>query len=123
MIRQVSLIAILIIAFSGGAAVPLDAATVRMEAETFNNCNNLGFDPIQISPEPTCSGGGMIIGLDCYNEWVEFEVTVGVAGDYETYLHARGDYGLAYWFQLSLTPAGGGMVHTFTLNFIGAGYG
>jgi hypothetical protein len=122
-IRHSLKIAALIFVLSGVSAAALDAATVKMEAETYANSNNLGFDPIQISPEPTCSGGGMIVGLDCYNEWIEFDIAIGVEGEYQAYMHARGDYGLAYWFQLSLTPSGGGVVHTFTLNMVGAGYG
>ena len=102
---------------------PLVAATVKIEAETFSASNNINYDPIAISPDLTCSGGQMIAGLDCYNEWVEFDIEIGVEGDYEVYMHCRGDYGLAYWFQLSLTPVGGGMVHTLTLNFLGVGYG
>lgn len=121
--RPLLLIATLIFILSGILAAPLHAATVKMEAETYTGSNNLGFDPIQISPEPTCSGGGMIVGFDCYNEWIEFDITISVAGDYDTYMHARGDSGLAYWFQLSLTPSGGGALTPFTLNFVGAGYG
>ncbi|MBI4721094.1 MAG: hypothetical protein HY770_07750 [Chitinivibrionia bacterium] len=99
------------------------SATVVKEAETFNNCYDVANDVIQVSPYPTCSGGGMMIGLDHYGEWVEYPVTISVEGDYTAHMHCRGDYGLVYWFELTLTPSGGGLVHTYSVSFAGKGFG
>lgn len=107
-------------AFTARRAV---SATVLKEAESFSNCYNTANDPIQISSELTCSGGQMIIGLDHYGEWVEYPVTVSVEGNYTAHMHCRGDLGLSYWFELTLTPAGGGLVQVYSINFKGKGYG
>lgn len=123
MYRIIIGIATLVVILALATPTPLTAATVKIEAESYTDSNDIGYVPIQISPEATCSGGQMVIGFDCFDEWIEFDTEVSVEGDYEVYVHCRGDIGAVYWFQFSLVPKIPGQGYEFTLNYVGKGYG
>jgi hypothetical protein len=107
-----------------GVAVPTIcvAKGITIEAEAFTAYNDTGGQMVQSLPLSGCSGGYALIGLDAAGEWTEYDVPVTAFGRYTFMFKCRGDFGVAYNFQLIFSLESGAK-ETVNFSFVGMGYG
>jgi hypothetical protein len=105
------------------AAGTASAATIEIEAEDFECCNDCGLDRIMRTPALVGTGQALLVGLDYPDEWVEYVVEVPTFGEYGVVMRARGDIGVSYHMRLTVTGQTSGQSQTVDLTFDGLGYG
>ncbi|UCH82736.1 MAG: hypothetical protein JSW50_09665 [Candidatus Latescibacterota bacterium] len=106
------------------AAPTLSAAgRIMIEAESFTAHNDTGGQLLQSIALSGCSGGYALIGLDADGEWATYDVSVAEFGYYSFLIKCRGEFNVAYNFQLVFTPVESGEAQTVDFEFVGMGYG
>jgi hypothetical protein len=123
-LRNTLIIAGLLVATVVGLAPhAVRAETVIVQSENYTVAYELLYSPIQIVSEAGCGGGYKLMGLDAPGEWVEYDLTISAFGSWSTFLVCRGDTGVNYHLQLTLTGKGSGFSQTIDINFVGDQYG
>ncbi len=99
------------------------AQVITIEAEWYDDSHNIGGTPIGILPDPGCSGGLLLIGLDLSDEWTSYDVSVDPAGVYAPRLICRGNVDTEYHMLLNLVPDTLGGSQAIDFFYTGTGYG
>jgi hypothetical protein len=85
--------------------LPAGAQELRIEAERFNESENLSHLPIQGMDNPACSGGVSLVGLDRAGEWTLYDdLSITRGGTYSLSVHFRAETGQPVLLRLTLTP-------------------
>lgn len=95
---------------------PAAAQTLTIEAEYYTASHDIDYAPITAM-------GPYLEGLDCADEWTEYQVGVSNFGLYSVQMYCRGNYNVNYLLRLIMTPMGSGDVQTIDIPFKGAGWG
>jgi hypothetical protein len=99
------------------------ATQFEIQTEDFSTCHDVALVPIHKEPSPSCSGGYMLLGLDCPGEWAEYPLSVTDFGDWSVTLKCRGDAGVSHTFRLTCTGTQSGSSESIEITFVGVGYG
>lgn len=100
-----------------------DAQVITIETEWFIDSHDTGGTPIGILADAGCSGGLLLIGLDRTDEWTSYDVPVEAPGVYAPRIVCRGNAGVDYHMQLTLSPDTLGGSQTVDFFFTGIGFG
>ena len=104
------------------AAAPAHPQTNQVEAENYTDFHDMAYEVIRGIPDPDCSGGYILIGLDFPDEWTSYDSCIDSAGVYSTTLLCRGDLGIPYRLRLIIEEPGA-EPQEVEFDFTGAGYG
>lgn len=72
-------------------ATAATAAPIILEAEDYVAAFNVGGDPIYVTSCPGASGGYAVEGYDYPGDFIELEVDIAQAGDYDDILRSGGE--------------------------------
>jgi len=117
--KMASILAIVAVATTATA----NAERVQIEAEDFTASHDILFEPIRKLDAPDCSGGYMLVGLDCADEWTEYDLTISSLGTWVATMKCRGDYLLTYTFRLTFTANRSGDNFSIDMTYVGQAYG
>jgi hypothetical protein len=114
---------LIVIVAAGGLPCAARAETVVVENENYTDSHDLLYAVIQTESAPSCHGGAMLVGLDAYDEWVEYDLSVSALGSWTVSMVCRGDLNIGYSFQVRATGKSSGASQVITMYYSGMGYG
>ncbi len=123
---MISKTTITIVLILGGVTAffsPASAEMVIIENENFTASHDIAYDLIQAMPDAGCHGESMLVGLDAYDEWVEYDLTVSAFGIWSVSMVCKGDFNVGYSLQMTATGKDSGVSQTIDILYTGLGDG